>query len=124
VFGIVGHIEISTSKSKTRQRRLVEICPALEQRLTPYRGMEGKVTSQTLDGYTWQFKKLRERLNIPSRKNGLRHAFCHLCHLWPQTNRESRKREGPLRSLPHFCHHGGPESTSRKSNKTPPIIPK
>src|ERR1035441_8815520 len=76
VFGIVGHIEISTSKSKTRQRRLVEICPALEQWLAPYRGMEGKVTSQTLDGYTWQFMKLRERLKITSRKNGLRHGFC------------------------------------------------
>ena len=100
VFGIVGHIEISTSKSKTRQRRLVEICPALEQWLAPYRGMEGKVTSQTLDGYTWQFMKLRERLKIPSRKNGLRHGFCSF----------------------HFASHSNENLTAAQAGNSPAMI--
>lgn len=41
VFGIPGHVKVSTAKSKTRQRRPVEICPALEQWLSPYRRPEG-----------------------------------------------------------------------------------
>ena len=75
VFGIVGHIEISTTKSKNRQRCLVEICPALEQWLAPYRGLEGQVTSQTLNGHTQSFILLRKSLKIPPRRNGLRHGF-------------------------------------------------
>jgi integrase len=75
VFGIAGHIEVSTSKSKTRQRRLVEIRPALEQWLAPYRGLDGKVATQTLNGYTASFITLRKSLKIPPRRNGLRHGF-------------------------------------------------
>ena len=75
VFGIAGHIEISSSKSKTRQRRLLETCPALEHWLAPYRGSEGAVATQTLSGYTQTFSALRKQLKIPSRRNGLRHGF-------------------------------------------------
>jgi len=75
VFGIAGHIEVSTAKSKTRQRRLVEIIPALEHWLAPYRHIEGKVATQTLNGYTAAFTMLRRTLKIPSRRNGLRHGF-------------------------------------------------
>lgn len=100
VFGIVGHIEISTSKSKTRQRRLVEICPALEQWLAPYLGMEGKVTSQTLDAYTWQFIQLRKKLKIPSRKNGLRHGFCSF----------------------HFALHSNENLTAAQAGNSPAMI--
>ncbi len=48
VFTIPGHVEISSAKSKTRSRRLVEINPTLAAWLEPYRGSEGKVTSLTL----------------------------------------------------------------------------
>ena len=90
VFGIVGHIEVSTSKSKTRQRRLVEICPALEQWLAPYRGAEGKVATQTLNGYTWSLINLRKSLKIPSRRNGLRHGFVtHHFALYANENQTS-----------------------------------
>jgi integrase len=75
VFGIEGHIEVSTSKSKTRSRRLVTICPALAEWLRPSSSKEGNVTAQTLDAYTWQFIQLRKKLKIPSCKNGLRHGF-------------------------------------------------
>jgi integrase len=78
VFTIPGHVEVSSAKSKTRQRRLVEIHPSLEQWLAPYRGMEGRVAAQweTLSGYVQAFIAHRESLKIPSRRNGLRHAFC------------------------------------------------
>ena len=75
VFGIQGHIEVSSAKSKTRQRRLVQVCPALKRWLQPYRGMEGKVSDQTLDAHTWCFTQLRKAQKIPSRKNGLRRGF-------------------------------------------------
>jgi integrase len=74
-FGIPGHIEVTSSKSKTRQRRLVGICPSLAAWLRPYRGSEGQVSNQTLDAHTWSFMQLRKVLEIPSRKNGLRHGF-------------------------------------------------
>jgi integrase len=81
VFTIAGHVEISTSKSKTRSRRLVEICPPLEQWLAPFRGSEGRVGARwaTANDYVRDFAVLRNRLRIPSRKNGLRHGFstCH-----------------------------------------------
>jgi integrase len=77
VFGIPGHIEISSSKSKTRQRRLVVVCPALKRWLATYRGIDGKVATQwqTVNGYVQAFIALREELKIASRRNGLRHGF-------------------------------------------------
>ena len=75
VFTIPGHIEISSAKSKTRSRRLVEINATLAAWLEAHHDSKGKVTSLTLDAYTWQLIQLRKRLKIPSKKNGLRHGF-------------------------------------------------
>jgi hypothetical protein len=78
VFGIPGHIEITAQNAKTRRRRLVEICLALAAWLEPSRKLEGRVASQTatLNSYVSAFSRLRESLKIPSRRNGMRHAFC------------------------------------------------
>jgi hypothetical protein len=56
----------------------VEICPALAAWLEPSRGLQGRVASQTatLNSYVSAFSRLRESLKIPSRRNGMRHAFC------------------------------------------------
>ncbi len=77
VFGRPEHVEISSSKSKTRQRRLVEISPTLEQWLIPYRGMEGKVVTRwkSANTYTQAFTKLLRSLKLHPRRNGLRHGF-------------------------------------------------
>jgi integrase len=100
VFEIPGHIEVTSSKSKTRQRRLVEICPALEQWLAPYRGEEGKVTDQTLDAHTWSFIQLRKSLKIPSRKNGLRHGYVTF----------------------HFAKHGNENLTAAQVGSSPQML--
>jgi integrase len=77
VFGIAGHIEVSTSKSKTKQRRLVTICPALKQWLAPYRQLKGKVVTEWdgLNDYVRAFAAMMKDLGVPVRKNGLRHGF-------------------------------------------------
>ena len=76
VWRVPGHIEITAGKAKTRQRRLVEICPALAQWLESFCGSDGNVWAGTLDGFHDLFGDLRDELGIPARRNGLRHAFC------------------------------------------------
>ena len=78
VFGIPGHIEITAQNAKTRRRRLVEITPALSAWLEEFRGKQGRVwtLTATLNGYVSAFSRLRGPLKIPSRRNGLRHAYC------------------------------------------------
>jgi integrase len=76
VWRVAGYIEITAGKSKTRQRRLVEICPALAAWLKPCRKKSGKVFPGGVHVYQRGFLKLRGELKIPDRRNGLRHAFC------------------------------------------------
>jgi hypothetical protein len=63
-----------------RQRRLVEVCPALAGWLEPFRGFTGKVcpiTAASVD-VIWQqqFLKLCDDAKVSRKRNGLRHAFC------------------------------------------------
>jgi integrase len=77
LWRIKGHIEITAVKSKTRQRRLVEICPSLHRWLQRFRNFRtGKVCS--LNETIWQknFAKLCEAAGVERKSNGLRHAFC------------------------------------------------
>lgn len=75
VWRVEGHIEISARHAKTRQRRLVVICPALAAWLKPYREATGKIRENKISYYSVEFRALRESLKIPARDNGLRHAF-------------------------------------------------
>jgi integrase len=76
VWRVEGHIEITARQAKTRQRRLVEICPALATWLESCRKTTGKVYSAGVHVFQRGFVELRDSLKIPTRKNGLRHAFC------------------------------------------------
>ena len=76
VWRVEGHIELSARIAKTRQRRLVEICPALAAWLEPYRKATGKIRPNKVSHYSVEFRDLRASLKIPTRDNGLRHAFC------------------------------------------------
>jgi integrase len=86
LWRVAGHIEITAGKAKTRQRRLVEICPALTGWLEPFRtDTSGKV-------WAGAEKTFQDRLNalcasakcehkgksvaVKRKTNGLRHAFC------------------------------------------------
>ncbi len=77
VWRVRGHIEVTAGKSKTRQRRLVEIVPALAAWLGQFRtSTTGKLC--TLHEITWQqhFVELCEKAGVTRKPNGLRHAFC------------------------------------------------
>jgi integrase len=101
VWRVPGHIEISSSKSKTRQRRLVEICPALAAWLVPCRKKVGKVFPRGLHVFQREFLNLRrEVLKIPDRRNGLRHGFCTY----------------------HFALHANENLTAQQAGNSPQMI--
>jgi integrase len=110
VWRVENHIEVTAGKAKTRQRRLVEICPALAAWLEPFRPCEqGKVCE--LHEITWQqhFVALCEKARVEikgkhvpvTRKpNGLRHAFCTY----------------------HFAAHGNENLTAQQAGNSPAMV--
>ncbi len=100
VFGTEGHIVISATKSKTRSRRLVSLCPALAAWLKPFQAKEGRLWTAHRDTWHSRFNDLRESLHIPARKNGLRHGFCTF----------------------HFALHGNENLTAAQAGNSPTMI--
>ncbi|MGD0253641.1 MAG: hypothetical protein ABSC01_13200 [Verrucomicrobiota bacterium] len=77
VWHVPGHIEITAGKAKTRQRRLVEICPALAAWLEPFRNQaDGKLWLENENIFQKSFLKFCEDAKVTRKPNGLRHAFC------------------------------------------------
>ena len=77
VWRVPGHIEISSGKSKTRQRRLVEVCPGLSAWLEPFRMLtSGKLWRFHEITFQQYFRDLCEQSKVKRNPNGLRHAFC------------------------------------------------
>ncbi len=124
VFGIPGHIEITSSKSKTRQRRLLEMCPALEKWLAPYRGLAGKVATQweTTNGYIQAALAVRQGLKIPPRHNGLRHAFVTFHFALYQNENLTAAVAGNSASMVH-AHYKG-LATKAEAEKWFAVMPK
>jgi integrase len=101
VWRVPGHVEITARKSKTRARRLVEICPALSSWLEPYRSLaSGKLW--TLHEITFQehFRDLCGRAGVTRKANGLRHGFCTF----------------------HFALHSNENLTAAQAGNSPAMI--
>ena len=75
VWRVDGKVEISARIAKGRQRRLVTICPALARWLEPFRDCKGPVCNKNPMQFNRAFVRLRDNLEIPARRNGLRHGF-------------------------------------------------
>jgi integrase len=76
VFRVPGHIEITAGKAKTRQRRLVEVCPALAAWLEPFRALTGKLWGGSDRCFHKAFVEVCDQAKISRKQNGLRHSFC------------------------------------------------
>jgi integrase len=72
---IPDHIEISGQHAKTRQRRLLNVCPALLAWLEPFKGKAGPIWSDPLNSFISSWARLRESLGVVPKRNGLRHGF-------------------------------------------------
>jgi integrase len=100
-----GHIEVKAAKSKTAQRRLVEISDNLRRWLAPHRQLSGPVRPRNM---TYQRRlapavKAAGIRNWPS--NALRHTFasCHLAHY--QDAAKTALQLGHTESRTLFAHY-------------------
>ncbi|MBI4661960.1 MAG: tyrosine-type recombinase/integrase [Verrucomicrobia bacterium] len=101
VWRVPGHIEITSGKSKTRQRRLVEICPSLSAWLEPFRNLaNGKLWSFHEITFQQYFRDLCEQAKVKRKANGLRHAFCTY----------------------HFAAHANENLTTAQAGNSPAMI--
>jgi integrase len=106
VFKVEGHVEISSAKSKTRSRRLVTVCPALAGWLEPYRNQSGPLWTECLDKFHTDFNELRDSLEIPARRNGLRHGFCTFHYALHADEGLTAKEAGNSPAMVHACYKG------------------
>jgi len=101
VWRVAGHIEITAGKSKTRSRRLVEICPALAAWLEPFRASKtGKLWTGHEVTFQQHFVELCEGAEVTRKNNGLRHSFCTF----------------------HFAAHGNENQTAQQAGNSPAMI--
>ena len=77
VWHVSEHIEITAGKSKTRQRRLVEIGDSLAAWLESYRTVtSGKLWVGHEISFQRELGALCEKAMVARKHNGLRHSFC------------------------------------------------
>jgi integrase len=101
VWRVPGHIEITAGKAKTRQRRLVEICPALAAWLESFRTLTtGKLWTGHEVTFQQKFVALCEAAEVKRKTNGLRHAFCTY----------------------HFAAHANENQTAQQAGNSPAMI--
>lgn len=101
VWRVPGHIEITAGKSKTRQRRLVEICAALRAWLEPYRAHKtGKFWPGEERTFLEHYGELCEAAKVTRKANGLRHSFCSF----------------------HFALHANENLTAQQAGNSPAMI--
>ena len=101
VWRVAGHIEVTAGKAKTRQRRLVEICPALAAWLEPFRKLTtGKLWTGHEITFQQHFVELCDSAKVTRKTNGLRHAFCTY----------------------HFAAHANENQTAQQAGNSPAMI--
>jgi integrase len=101
VWRVKGHIEITAGKSKTRARRLVEICPALAAWLETFLPLKsGKLWTGHEITFQQHFGELCKDAGVTRKSNGLRHAYCTF----------------------HFALHANENLTAQQAGNSPTMI--
>ena len=106
VFHVPDHVEITRTKSKTRSRRLVTICPALAQWLAPCRNCSGPIWPHCLDRYHRLFEAMLDELQIPVRRNALRHGFISAHYALHADEGLTSKEAGNSPAMVHKHYNG------------------
>lgn len=82
VWRVQGHVEITAGKSKTRQRRLVEMSPALAAWLQPYREFTtGPLWTNAGSMFGKFSRDLWKAAGVARKDNALRHSFCSYAYV-------------------------------------------
>ena len=102
VFRVPGHVEVGALSSKTRSRRLVEVCASLALWLEPYRNHSGAIWPKGYQRFHADFGDLRTALKIKHRRNGLRHSFVSA----------------------HYAMHGDEGRTAQQAGNSPAMVHK
>ena len=101
VWRIKGHIEVTAGKSKTRQRRLVEICSSLAVWLVEFREFTtSRIWPEHENRFHEQISDLCEKAKVKRKANGLRHSFCSY----------------------HFAMRGNENLTAQQAGNSPAMI--
>ena len=107
VWRVPGHVEVTSSKAKTRQRRLVEVCPALASWLEPFRAFTtGKLYTLTELAFQRGFRELCELVKVKRKNNGLRHAYCSYHYALHSNENLTAKLAGNSPSMIHQHYKG------------------
>ncbi len=116
VWRVPGHIEVTARKSKTRQRRLVEICPALAAWLDPYRTHKtGSLWNFHEITFQQKFLALCEAAEDTRKTNGLRHAFCTYDFAAHANENQTAQQAGNSPAMIH-AHYKGLATNLRRRN--------
>ncbi|MCX8155970.1 MAG: hypothetical protein N3J91_05915 [Verrucomicrobiae bacterium] len=75
VFGRPGYVEIGARIAKTRQRRLVPICPALAAWLAPCAHLAGPVWPNSENLLHKTMREVHAAAKVSRKRNGFRHSF-------------------------------------------------
>lgn len=71
-----GFVEVTGRKAKTRARRLIPVCPALQAWLEPFREFtKGRVWPNKAVSFHEWMRDLHDKVKVPRRPNALRHSF-------------------------------------------------
>lgn len=86
----------------------MEICSSLAAWLEPFKGATGRVWSQTPtpQGAVAPFARLRESLEIPPRRNGLRHGFVSFHFAMHQNENQTAAQAGNSPAMIHAHYKG------------------
>jgi integrase len=104
---VPGHIEVTAGKAKTRQRRLVKICPALTAWLRPFRTLTtGKLWTGHEITFQQHFVELCKDAEVTRKTNGLRHAFCTYHFAADANENQTAQQAGNSPAMIHAHYKG------------------